>query len=84
MAPLLKIANSKSFFFKVINRLTTEFAHLDDKKFGGETGIEIRTKIGEALVRITRLLGEMTVSHKNKLLNPFLAQLGHPGKEPFK
>ena len=80
----MDILDSESFFFQVIDRLTTEFAQLDDKKFGGETGIEIRTKIGEALVRITRLLGEMTPSHKNKLLNPFLAQLGHPGKKPFK
>jgi hypothetical protein len=64
----------------VIDRLTSEFANLEDKNYGGETGIEIRTKIGESLVRITRLLGEMTPTHKNKLLNPFLAQLGHPGK----
>ena len=44
-------------------------------------GVELRTKLGEALVRITRLLGEMTPSHKNKLLNPFLGQLGHPGTQ---
>ena len=41
-------------------------------------GIELRTKIGEALVNVTRILGDMTPAHKNKLLNPFLAQINHP------
>ena len=62
----------------VINRLCREYAILDDAKYPGEKAIEIRTKIGEALVNITKILGEMTPAHKNKLLNPFLAQINHP------
>jgi len=62
----------------VIDKLGHEFGHLDDTKYPGEKGIEVRTKIGEALVQVTKILGEMTPAHKNKLLNPFLAQLSHP------
>jgi len=62
----------------VINRLCREYAILDDSKYPGTKGIELRTKIGEALVNVTRILGEMTPAHKNKLLNPFLAQINHP------
>lgn len=62
-----------------MDRLTSEFALLDDKNFSGEKGIEVRTKIGEALVKTTKILGELTPAHKNKLINTFLSQAGHPG-----
>ena len=62
----------------IINRLCREYAILDEKKYPGDKGVEIRTKIGEALVIVTRILGELTPAHKNKLLNPFLAQINHP------
>lgn len=62
-----------------MDRLTTEFALLDDKGYAGEKGIEVRTKIGEALVKTTKMLGELTPAYKNKLINPFLSQVGHPG-----
>ena len=62
----------------VINRLCREYAILDDAKYPGEKGIELRTKIGEALVNVTKILGDLTPAHKNKLLNPFLAQINHP------
>ena len=62
----------------VIEKLCHEFAHLDDAKYPGDKALEIRTKIGEAMVQVTRILGELTPAHKNKLINPFLAQLNHP------
>ena len=61
-----------------LDKLGHEFGHLDDAKYPGDKGLEVRTKIGEALVQVTKILGEMTPAHKNKLLNPFLAQLSHP------
>jgi hypothetical protein len=64
----------------VIERLTAEFAHLDDKNYPGDVGIQARTKIGEALLRVTKILADLTPKHKNQLINPFLSQLGHPGK----
>ena len=39
---------------------------------------EVHTKLGEALVQVTRVLGQMTPAHKNRLLNPVLNQLSHP------
>ena len=62
----------------VIDKLTSEFANLDDSKYSGDKAVEIRTKQAEALVRVTQILGEFTPAHKNKLLNPFLSQLNHP------
>lgn len=62
----------------VIDKLCLEYAKLDDSKYPGDKGIERRTKIGEALVLVTRVLGELTPAYKNKLLNPFLAQINHP------
>ena len=74
----LKVIFNVSFSCIIIDQLGHEFGHLDDTKYPGEKGIEVRTKIGEALVQVTKILGEMTPAHKNKLLNPFLAQLSHP------
>ena len=63
----------------IIDLLTKEYVHLDDRKFvDKDRGMEIRTKIGEALVRVTRDLGQMTPAYRDKLLNPFLSQLNHP------
>ena len=62
----------------VITKLCREYALLDDNKYPGDKGLELRTKLGEALVNITRILGQLTPAYKNKLLNPFLAQLNHP------
>ena len=62
----------------VITKLCREYALLDDAKYPGEKGLELRTKVGEALVNITKTLAELTPHYKNKLLNPFLAQLNHP------
>ncbi|TRY61857.1 hypothetical protein TCAL_11238 [Tigriopus californicus] len=62
----------------VIDVLTREYALIDDRKYIGEGAIEVRTKIGEALVRVTKTLNELTPKFKNQLLNPFLGQLNHP------
>ena len=63
---------------EVITKLCREYALLDDHKYPGDKALELRTKLGEALVNITKILGELTPAYKNKLLNPFLAQLNHP------
>ena len=44
----------------VIDKLCHEFAHLDEEKYPGDKSIEVRGKIGEALVLVTRILGELT------------------------
>lgn len=62
----------------VIDLLTREYALIDDRKYIGEMAIEVRTKIGEAMVRVTKTLNELTPKFKNQLLNPFLGQLNHP------
>ena len=62
----------------IIDLLTREFAQIEDRKHHGEKAVELRTKIGEALVRVTRSLNEMTPKFKNQLLNPFLGQMNHP------
>eukprot|EP00095_Tigriopus_kingsejongensis_P012027 maker-scaffold593_size129216-snap-gene-0.30 protein:Tk12027 transcript:maker-scaffold593_size129216-snap-gene-0.30-mRNA-1 annotation:"transmembrane and coiled-coil domain-containing protein 7" len=64
----------------VIDLMTKEFALLDDRKFsgGGDKAVELRTKVGEALVRVTKDLNELTPHYKNQLLNPFLSQMNHP------
>lgn len=62
----------------VVDKLSSEFANLEDAKYPGEKGIELRIKVGESLVQVTRILGDFTPAHKNKLLNPFLAQVNHP------
>ena len=69
----------------VITLLTREFAQIDDRKFAsGDNGssvtkaVELRTKIGEALVRVTANLGELTPKYRNQLVNPFFGQMNHP------
>lgn len=61
-----------------VDLLAREFAHLDDRRHHSDRAVEIRTKIGEALVRVTRQLGELTPAFRNRLLNPFLSQMSHP------
>jgi len=63
----------------VVDALTREFANVDDRKFEkADAAMELRTKLGEALVRLTRNLGEMTPAYRERLINPFLSQLSHP------
>lgn len=64
----------------VISLLTREFAQIDDRKSvgGGDKAVELRTKIGEALVKVTMGLGEVTPKYRNDLINPFFGQLSHP------
>jgi len=57
----------------VIECLTKEFCLVQDRNIKQEEGedkvMAIRTKVGEALVRITKELGEVTPKYKNLLLN---------------
>lgn len=57
----------------VIECLTKEFCLVQERKIKQEEGddkeMAIRTKVGEALVRITKELGEVTPKYKNLLLN---------------
>ena len=63
----------------VIDELTKQYGSLDEKApSGGDALMEVRTKLGEALVKVTQILGELTPAHKNQLLNPVLGQLNHP------
>ena len=64
----------------VISLLTREFAHIDERKCASEEerAVELRTKIGEALARVTENLGEMTPKYRNELINPFFGQMSHP------
>ena len=64
----------------VISLLTREFAHIDERKCASEEerAVELRTKIGEALARVTENLGEMTPKYRNELVNPFFGQMSHP------
>ena len=49
----------------VISLLTREFAHIDERKCSSEErAVELRTKIGEALARVTENLGEMTPKYR--------------------
>ena len=63
----------------VISLLTREFSHIDERKCASEErAVELRTKIGEALARVTENLGEMTPKYRNELVNPFFGQMSHP------
>ena len=44
----------------------------------GDKAVEVRTKIGEALVRFTKELGEVTPKYKNLLLNAFFGAASDP------
>jgi len=62
----------------VIEELTKQFNNLVEGNYSVDEVAEVHTKLGEALVQVTRVLGQMTPAHKNRLLNPVLNQLSHP------
>ncbi|KAJ8921058.1 hypothetical protein NQ315_015854 [Exocentrus adspersus] len=55
----------------VLNILCEEY--LDSSSKPSDDGHEIRMKLGESLVRVTKILGEMAPKYKPLLLNTFLA-----------
>jgi len=62
----------------VLETLTKEFSIVQDRKMeetkvGEQEQMQIRTKVGEALVQITRDLGEIAPKYKNLLLNSFFS-----------
>jgi len=68
---------------QVLDCLTKEFCLVQDRKIkqdaeGEEQVMAIRTKVGEALVKITRELGEVTPKYKNILLNCFFSAANDP------
>ena len=67
----------------VLEVLTREFSMVHSRTQEGEVDSDeekmtIRTKIGEALVKITKDLGELTPKYKNLLLNSFLSTANDP------
>lgn len=65
----------------VLEVLTREFSMVQSRKQeldSDEEKMTIRTKIGEALVKITKDLGELTPKYKNLLLNSFLSTANDP------
>ena len=81
---LRKLSNSPD---KVQEALTKEFTIVGERKMEvGEEGkeddvMQLRTMVWEALVQITRELGNLTPKYKNNLLllNAFLAFTNDPG-----
>lgn len=63
----------------VLETLAKEFSIVQDRKMekvsndGEQEQMQLRTKVGEALVQITRDLGEMAPKYKNLLLNSFFS-----------
>ena len=67
----------------VISILTKQFSSLDESNLEPDTVLQRRTKLGEALVRITDLEGELVTRHMNALINPFLYLLrNNPSPHP--
>ena len=67
----------------VISILTKQFSSLDESNLGPDIVLQRRTKLGEALVRITDLEGELVIRHMNSLINPFLYLLrNNPSPHP--
>jgi len=65
----------------VLEVLVKEFGLVSDRKIEnkeGEQEMQLRTKVGEALVQITRDLGELTPHYKNLLLNSFFSVANDP------
>merc|ERR1712106_871835 len=68
----------------VLDCLTKEFCLVQDRKITQEVeenedqAMAIRTRVGEALVKITRELGEVTPKYKNILLNTFFSAFNDP------
>jgi len=63
---------------KVLDILTREFSQVYQRKDLEDKAVEVRTKIGEALVRATKELGEVTPKYKNLLLNAFFGAASDP------
>jgi len=64
---------------EVLDRLTTEFTQVYQRRDNlGERAAETRTKIGEALVRATNELGELTPKYKALLLNALFSAAVDP------
>ena len=63
---------------EVLATLTTEFTQVYQRKNLGDKAMEVRTKVGEALVRVSKELGEMTPKYKNLLLNAFFSAANDP------
>jgi len=64
----------------VLDCLTKEFCMVQDRNLKQEQDqmMAIRTRVGEALVKITRELGEVTPKYKNVLLNSFFSAANDP------
>lgn len=63
----------------IISLLARELQLIDHRRtVEDDKALEIHIKIGEAVAKITKNLGEMTPAFKNQLLNPFLGQMNHP------
>jgi len=68
----------------VLEVLTREFSMVQTRKpqeverDSDEEKMTVRTKIGEALVKITKDLGELTPKYKNLLLNSFFSTANDP------
>ena len=67
----------------VLETLTREFSMVQTRTIKTEEGGEdeemaVRTKVGEALVKITKELGEITPKYKNLLLNSFFSAANDP------
>uniref|UniRef100_T1ISA3 RNA polymerase II assembly factor Rtp1 C-terminal domain-containing protein n=1 Tax=Strigamia maritima TaxID=126957 RepID=T1ISA3_STRMM len=54
---------------KIVPRLTAEFANFDTKK---RNSVELRLKLGEVIVKVTQLLGEMLPKYRDLFLQAFL------------
>ena len=60
--------------------MTREFTMVYERNNLGDKAMEVRTKIGEALVQVTKELGELTPKYKNMLINAFFSA-GHDPDE---
>jgi len=65
-------ALATAFPKEVIETLMPEYIDMPNRAAGAEITVETRIKLGEILVKTTRALGEMSVVHKNALVNGFL------------
>jgi len=65
----------------VLDVLLKEFGLVGERKFEnkeGEEALQMRTKVGEALVKITKELGDLTPVYRNMLLNSFFSVANDP------
>ncbi|XP_020283117.1 transport and Golgi organization protein 6 homolog [Pseudomyrmex gracilis] len=68
-------ALATAFPKEIIETLMHEYVNMPNRVAGAEITVETRIKIGEILVKTTRALGEMSVVHKNELVNGFLCAI---------